>query len=244
MLLVYTHKITPRLRYSFKHFFESVLGIEVGFTTKFEMFIAHIGPKMSYSDAPLGNEFFVKSNSLLFEQGVQDIEIQVSIWDELPAFFETSKNSMLPYDVFAATFFLISRYEEYLVHVKDESGRFISDQSLAVQNDFLEIPIIDLWAKKTLGLLVEKFPDIEIAVVAHGSEQFELTKDNDKKQKKSHDLVKRITLDDTPVHICEAHANWRGVKAEEFPDYINVSASGPSQIRQYQELDYILVVIH
>ncbi len=91
--------------------------------------------------------------------------------------------------------------------------------------------------------LKKKFPDIEVAVVAHGAEQFELTKDNAKKEKKSHDLVKRITLDDVPVHICETHASWRGVGAEDFPDYVTVSAQGPIQIRQYQELGYLLVVI-
>lgn len=88
-----------------------------------------------------------------------------------------------------------------------------------------------------------KFPKIEIAVVAHGSEQFELTKNNAKKQKKSHDLVKRITLDDVPVHICETHASWRGVEAGDFPDYITVSSQGPIQIKQYQELGYLLVVV-
>ena len=91
--------------------------------------------------------------------------------------------------------------------------------------------------------LKNTFPNIEIAVVAHGSEQFELTKDNAKQEKKSHDLVKRITLDDVPVHICETHASWRGIEAADFPDYITVSAQGPIQIRQYQELGYLLVVV-
>lgn len=88
-----------------------------------------------------------------------------------------------------------------------------------------------------------KFPDIEIAVVAHGAEQFELTKNNAKKEKKSHDLVKRITLDNVPVHICETHAAWRGVGGEEFPDYVTVSSQGPTQIKEYQELGYLLVVV-
>ena len=92
--------------------------------------------------------------------------------------------------------------------------------------------------------LQKKFPDIEIAVVSHGSEQFELTKTNASKENESHDLVKRITLDNIPVHICETHANWRGVDAEDFPDYITISAQGPIQIKQYQELGYLLVVIN
>ena len=106
---------------------------------------------------------------------------------------------------------------------------------------YLPNALIKVEAYKTQ--LKKRFPDIEVAVVAHGAEQFELTKDNAKKEKKSHDLVKRITLDDVPVHICETHASWRGVGAEDFPDYVTVSAQGPIQIRQYQELGYLLVVI-
>ena len=91
--------------------------------------------------------------------------------------------------------------------------------------------------------LKKKFPGIDIAVVSHGAEQFELTTDNAKKEKKSHNLVKRISADDVPVHICETHANWRGVNAEDFPEYITVSAQGPIQVKQYQELGYILVIV-
>tara|TARA_B100000767_G_scaffold41714_1_gene35368 strand:+ start:5676 stop:6974 length:1299 start_codon:yes stop_codon:yes gene_type:complete len=161
MLLVYTHKITPRLRYTFKHFFESVLGINVVFTTKLQVFIAQNGPKLSYTNTPLGNEFFVSSNPLLFEQGVRDLEIQIREWEGLPVFFECSQASFIPFDFFAATFYLMSRYEEYLLHVKDENGRFMSNQCLAVQNNFIEQPIIDLWANRLLQMLRYKFPELE-----------------------------------------------------------------------------------
>ena len=68
MLLVYTHKITPRLNYIFKHYFVRTLNTRVGFTTKVAEFVAHSGPKITYSKAPLGTEFFIRSNDLLFEQ--------------------------------------------------------------------------------------------------------------------------------------------------------------------------------
>ena len=54
MLLVYTHRITPRLTYIFKHIFENMLKIEIGFTEKVEVFVAHSGPKFSYTNKPLG----------------------------------------------------------------------------------------------------------------------------------------------------------------------------------------------
>jgi intracellular sulfur oxidation DsrE/DsrF family protein len=91
--------------------------------------------------------------------------------------------------------------------------------------------------------LQQKFPKLDIAVVSHGSEQFALTTDNAEKYKKAHSSVKRLVASDVPVYICETHASWRDVSAEEFPDYINVASQGPAQIKQYQELGYTLVVI-
>jgi hypothetical protein len=161
MLLVYTHKITPRLTYIFKHIFVRTLQIPVNFTTKVDEFVAHNGLKMTYSKAPLGSEFYVRSNELLFEQGINDIEINVSVWDEVPCFFPAGEQSSIPFDIFAASFYLISRYEEYLPHVQDEHERFPADESIAYKNKFLEKPVIDIWAYKFLESLKVKFPDYE-----------------------------------------------------------------------------------
>jgi intracellular sulfur oxidation DsrE/DsrF family protein len=91
--------------------------------------------------------------------------------------------------------------------------------------------------------LQKKFPKLDIAVVSHGSEQFNLTKNNQSKAKEAHSHVQTLVASDVPVHICETHASWRGITPEDFPDYITVSSTGPVQIKQYQELGYILVVI-
>lgn len=167
MILVYTHKITPRLRYIFKHIFTRILQIPVSFTTVIEEFIAHNGPKMTYSKSPLGKEFFIKSNELLFEQGVNDIEINVFHWDKTPCFFNAGSKSVIPFDIFSASFYLISRYEEYLPHVKDQFERFTAEQSLAYKYRFLEKPLVDVWAYKLLEKIQEKFPDYQYKTRAY-----------------------------------------------------------------------------
>ncbi len=167
MILVYTHKITPRLRYVFKHVFTRILLIPVKFTTTIEEFIAHNGLKMTYSKAPLGKEFFIRSNELLFDQGVNDLEINIFKHEEVPCFFNAGSKSVLPFDVFAASFFLLSRYEEYLPHVRDIHERFTAEQSLAFKYRFLEKPVIDIWAYKLLEKLQEKFPDYEYKTRAY-----------------------------------------------------------------------------
>jgi len=161
MLLIFTHKVTNRLTYTAKHLFERILGVEMGFTTKVEDFIKHNGPKMTYSKQPLQNEFFIRSNDLLFEQGINDLEIKVSDWDGIPCFFASGEKSTIPFDIFSASFFLLSRYEEYLPHVKDSVGRFPVKESIAYQHNFLELPVVDLWAYRLLEALQERFPDLE-----------------------------------------------------------------------------------
>lgn len=163
MLLVYSHKITPRLKYTFKHLCRRILRLEIKFTSKIEDFIAHDSLKMSYTRQPLSNELFVRSNELLFEQGLSDLDINVQTWDNTKGFFAAGERSDLPYDIFAASFYLLSRYEEYLPHVKDDYGRFMAKESLAYKNRFLNQPVIDIWAYKLQAVLKERFPNFKFS---------------------------------------------------------------------------------
>tara|TARA_R110001583_G_scaffold9004_2_gene42533 strand:- start:3631 stop:4932 length:1302 start_codon:yes stop_codon:yes gene_type:complete len=159
MLLIYTHKITPRLNYVFKHICTRVLGVEVSFTKTIEEFIAHDSLKMSYTKQQLGNEFFVKSNEILFEQGLSDIEINVHDWENTKCFFYNGDKSSIPFDIFAASFYLLSRYEEYLPHLNDEYGRFSATESIAYKYGFLHQPVVDIWAYKFKDRLQNQFPE-------------------------------------------------------------------------------------
>jgi len=92
--------------------------------------------------------------------------------------------------------------------------------------------------------LEKKFPDIKVAVVTHGSEQFELTKDNAIEQSKTHNIVKRITAENVPVHVCANHASWRGKTEIDFPDYVLASSGAGSQMKEYQDKGYIRILIY
>ncbi|WP_100616300.1 polysaccharide deacetylase family protein [Confluentibacter citreus] len=164
MLLVYTHKITPRVKYIFKHICTRVLGIDVSFTTTIEEFIAHDSLKMSYTKQPLGNEFFIKSHDILFEQGLSDIDFHVYTWGTTKGFFFNGEKGVLPYDIFASSFYLLSRYEEYLPHVQDEYGRFLATESVAYKHDFLHQPIVDIWAYKFKDALQNFFPEFQFPI--------------------------------------------------------------------------------
>ena len=157
MLLVYTQKITPRITYAFKNICTQILGIPVSFTSRIEEFVAHEGMKLSYGKQSLANEVFIQNVDLLLEQGISDLEVKVSDWQGVPCFFAVGESSSLPFDIFAASFYLLSRYEEYLPHVKDKEGRFQANESLAFQENFLELPVIEIWAFRFRDLLKRRF---------------------------------------------------------------------------------------
>ncbi|MBT8437756.1 MAG: DsrE family protein [Gammaproteobacteria bacterium] len=88
-----------------------------------------------------------------------------------------------------------------------------------------------------------RFPATEFAVVSHGREEFALQSQYQAEHAEIHQLAQSLVADDVPVHVCETHAGWYGVTAEDFPDYVNVAPTGPGQVSLYQELGYELIII-
>lgn len=160
-ILVYIPKQTPRINYIFRQICGRILGFKVRFCTKVEDFIAFDGVKFSYAKKRLGNEIFIQKFGLLDEQGINDLNFSVGDWEGLPAFFRISAESDLPFDIFSASFYLLTRYEEYQPHVKNDVDSYPVEESLAYENEFLEQPIIDLWAYRLKAILEEKFPEIK-----------------------------------------------------------------------------------
>jgi intracellular sulfur oxidation DsrE/DsrF family protein len=87
-----------------------------------------------------------------------------------------------------------------------------------------------------------RFPDVDIAIVTHGDEQFALKTSNNKKYKKVHSLTQQLVQkNNIQLHVCGTYAAMKNVEEEEFPDYVDVTAAGPATINDYVSLGYILI---
>ncbi|MBK7684349.1 MAG: polysaccharide deacetylase family protein [Bacteroidia bacterium] len=160
-LLVYTAKKSSRLRYIFDLMLRNLLGLEITFTDKADVFRSHVGPKLSYCDHQLADEPFFFASRLLFEKGIEDQQINVFEWKGIPAFFGTHPKYIIPFDLFAASFYLVSRYEEYLPHIKDDHMRFSPQQSLAYQKNFLNKPLVNIYAQELKQILHQYYPELQ-----------------------------------------------------------------------------------
>ncbi len=161
MLLIYTPKNTHRLSYTFEHIFEHMLGVEASIINQKQAFADYKGPKLNYSSRQHGEEMFFYASPLLFENGIKPQRIKVQDYADTKIFFISKNNSDLPFDLFAATFYLITRYEEYLDKERDEHGRFPAHKSMAVEHDFLHQAVVDRWCLMLLEVLLQYYPDLK-----------------------------------------------------------------------------------
>lgn len=160
MLLIYTHKITHRNKYIFNLIFKDSLSIDFNLTENIEELKLCTGPKISYTHTPVCDELFFNSKHLLFEAGIIEQAISIFNYNGMKVFYATNRQSALPFDLFAASFYLVTRYEEYLPHIRDEHDRFEAKDSLAFIHGFLEKPIVNQWILLLKGVLQEKYPSL------------------------------------------------------------------------------------
>lgn len=139
-MILFSEYTSPRLNYIIEILFPA--GIIC--TNNKEEFLKYIGKKINYSNEKITDrEIWVKPHLLLFEKNISSQQTEIFQWHDLPAFFQTGGG--IPFDFLAASFYLISRYEEYLPFSPDEYGRYPHTASVAFKNNFLKLPLIDLW---------------------------------------------------------------------------------------------------
>ena len=162
MVLIYSHITSPRLQYICSFIFTELIGVEFTITVDSEEFKDHDGTKVNYSDSPIsGQGLWVKNVPLLFEEIIIPQQIVCFEENDTKFFFKTG-TADFPFDIFAASFYLISRYEEYLPHQKDMYGRYAHENSLAYKEDFLDLPLVNIWVKAFAKTLESKFPSFKI----------------------------------------------------------------------------------
>lgn len=159
MILLFSEYSGPRLNYILKFIFNKLIGCEFQITTNSEAFENYTGPKISYSQKALSSGLWIKSSDFIFDNNLQSTPVVASenIWGKV--FFANKENSVIPFDIFSASFYIISRYEEYLPFEPDKLGRFPYFESVLYKNDILSKPIINIWVKKLSDILVTAFPN-------------------------------------------------------------------------------------
>jgi hypothetical protein len=165
--LIFSHSNTPRLQYVVD-FLSQYYGLSFRIISDEEKYrnskdICRIN--YSYHRISAG-EIFIHSHVLLFESSIRIVKIEC--FDKklhepntnstgYKAFFKTEGD--VEFDLFAGIFYLLTRYEEYIPHRKDAFGRFPHQASVAFKENFLQIPLVNIWLEDFRSILAEKNPE-------------------------------------------------------------------------------------
>jgi hypothetical protein len=156
-MLFYSQTITPRLDYISNFIGKEVAGNAFRLTSDIEVFKNYNGPRFNYGPARITHdELWLVPHTLLMEKSIRQQETGCFKTNGLVAFFKTEGD--LLFDIFAASFYLLSRYEEYLPQQKDMYGRYAHENSLAFREKFLDTPLVNKWIEELKRVIKEKYP--------------------------------------------------------------------------------------
>jgi len=161
-LMVFMPCISERAEYIFSLLLRDLMGVELILTDRCEDYFSYSGPRIEYNDVPTGEGLFIQRCSFLQEKSVEPKDCKLFTYNNIPAFFPVNdKHSVLPFDLFAASFYLVTRYEEYLPFNPDKFGRFKASDSITTIGNFLKTPIVNLWAEMLKEHLRIAYPSLE-----------------------------------------------------------------------------------
>ena len=162
-MLILVPTVTGRVMYVFDLMLKQLLGIEFDFTMDAEQFKVFEGPKLHYGLQRLADEPFIKSVDILFERHIHEQSfVTVEFEGTVAPYAEGADGTLLPFDVFAASFFLVSRYEEYLSKSYDLYGRFRAESTWMFGNGMMQKPLVNIWAQALGRRLQAIYPELPV----------------------------------------------------------------------------------
>lgn len=156
MVLIYCPTYSPRLTYAAKQLFGTLLGIKYDVTTSKDVFLNTNDAQINYSNEIIDGSITILPNGLLNITTLTETLPKVGLWENTPTLFANAGEE-IPFDIFSAVFYLLSRHEEYTDTKRDQHGRFTAKQSFAYKNNFLHLPVINIWANKLRLLLNQRY---------------------------------------------------------------------------------------
>jgi len=162
-MIIYSKHITNRLIFVLDLIFHRMLGVHYTIVNDPAKLPGDTVPLINYSSENIPYSFRIEPHGLLAETGIRHQEIQITDDNNIPVFFANTGADM-PFDIFSAVFYLVSRYEEYLPFEADKHGRFPANASVARKYNFLEIPVVNYWVKELIQQLTSFFPGLHISL--------------------------------------------------------------------------------
>lgn len=156
---ILTNFKTDRLLYITEWIFHQNIGISVKIIHSLEDFNDETGILINYGNNDcIEADINIPDIGLLSQTGVNKHHIDSSyIRRHIEAYSdENNSTNIFDFDLLSITFFLISRYEEYINPDYDSFGRYDSRHSVASKCGVLDRPVIDEWINQLKAFIIRE----------------------------------------------------------------------------------------
>ena len=103
------------------------------------------------------------------------------------------------------------------------------------------------WAAPMLSALTRqlrnRYPDLDIALVSHGNELFDLALEQENQSKPAMQSLQNLSDDNVDIHVCGNFAKYKHLGTNDFLPFVDVSPSGPAQINDYTKLGFTRILL-
>lgn len=158
--IVLVSQINNRVTYTCDFIFHQALLCNYIITDNQNEFTASSLYKINYTNTPLSESFQIIPSGFLSKTGVEETPPSVANVNNTPYLFPQQSGD-ISFDIFAAVFYLISRYEEWQKFVKDLHGRFEERNSILYKLSALKKPLVDIWMEELKSAFKNKFTVVQ-----------------------------------------------------------------------------------
>lgn len=151
MIVVFVEEVTERLVYVFDFIFTD-RNIAYRITNDPVYYEVLEGFKFNYSNKNFETGLQITPSEVLFSEEIVDYQIDKQLF-----YLEhcLSFNGII--DPIASIFYILTRYEEYLIEKRDLHERFIASESLQFKYNWLEQCICDRWCEDLISFMEKEY---------------------------------------------------------------------------------------
>jgi hypothetical protein len=159
MIFFLVNEVTPRWVYTLDFIFK-VRGLSYQITEDLELFNKSVRPKINCSKHESNATERLVPAKILGEYSVRKVAISKGDFEGAETLILDSQTCLL-----GSVFYVLSRYEEYIIKERDIHGRFFGQNSCLFEYDWIQTPICDKWAVVFINYISEKLNTSQVMTV-------------------------------------------------------------------------------
>jgi hypothetical protein len=164
MINLITDKSSERLKYIIEVIFKIILKtpytiVDLSVNNKPDFKSGEV--VLNYSSRKIPGSFRIPNTGLLFEENIRDHQPEINT-DRIPKLYPFTRNDYdLDFDIFSASFYLITEYEKYGKQVFDKHNRYKEDEYFTFNNGLYKEPLLNRYAEELWNKLIAKYSHLQ-----------------------------------------------------------------------------------